>query len=130
MSEQLSRGYRIFLKIRETIELMGLEAYGDGLILKDIVVHMSPWVLFSLLWDCRNDNQAIQTSYQTPGVYQFYGYPIVFERSWEEPCRVVIHFTAMEPIGELGTDLETPWGPSRMSACITAKRTMEVDFEW
>ena len=130
MSEQLSRGYRIFLKIRETIELMGLEAYGDGLILKDIVVHMSPGVLFSLLWDCRNDNQAIQTSYQTPGVYKFYGYPIVFERSWEEPCRVVIHFTAMEPIGELGTDLETPWGSSRMSACIPAKRTREVDFEW
>lgn len=130
MSEQLSRGYRIFLKIRETIELMELEAYGDGLILKDIVVHMTPGVLHDLRWDCRNDAHVIQTSYQTPDVYNFYGYPIAVEWPWDKPCQVIIHFTAMEPVGELGTDLETPWGPSRMAACIPAKCTREVDFEW
>lgn len=130
MSEQLSRGYRIFLKIRETIELMGLEAYGDGLILKDVVVHMAPGVLHDLRWDCRNDAHVIQTSYQNPNVYKFYGYPIVVEWPWDKPCQAIVHFTAMEPVGELGTDLETPWGPSRMAACIPAKCTREVDFEW
>lgn len=130
MSEQLPRGYRIFLKIRETIELMELEAYSGGLILKDIVIHMTPGVLHDLRWDCRNDNQVIQSSYQTPDVYNFYGYPIEVEWPWNNPCQAIIHFTAIEPVGELGPELETPWGSSRMFACIPVKRTREVDFEW
>lgn len=127
MSEQLSRGYRIFLKIRQTIELMELEAYGDSLIIKDIVVRMSPGVLHELRRDCWDDDHVLQVSYQTPNVYTLAGYPVEIEWPCEKACPVVIHFTSMETIGAL--DLETPWGPWRTFACIPVKCTREVHFE-